>query len=157
MPFADLPATIDCQHLARCKSRILRHEIDSSSVQIGWLPDAPTVQRLFGANKFQNCFIIGRPLGHWRFDQTGSQHIDADMVSRIISRNGFCKTDNGGFGRGIRMGREIIRRGRKTQHGTHIQNRAAGILLQKRLNGRLIGKHQRSQIQFKGFVPAFER
>src|SRR4051812_48900640 len=45
---ADAPAPIDRQDLPGDKLGIVRHKVNRGGVQIGWLADAPSIQRLLG-------------------------------------------------------------------------------------------------------------
>ena len=54
------------------------------------------------------------------------------------------------------MGDEVFGRWRKSQNRSHVQYRARFFRLHKPGQRCLVRKHQRSQIQFHRFVPAFQ-
>ncbi len=148
------PAAIDGDNLSGDKPAFAREKPYHGGIKVLRHSHSASIQGLLGFDERPDGVVALGALGHRGGHESGCDDIEADTVLGVSRCRRTREPDESGLRSGIRVGSKELRRWRKTQNRTAIENAAAAALEQKLSNSRAVRKKHGLQIQVLCELPS---
>src|SRR6185437_16864133 len=94
LAITDRPSAIDAQNLSCAEPRLIGKEEDDGGIEIRRLSDSPAIEWLLGGDEAEDRLIGGGALGHRRLHQGRREHVETDVLRRVMRSRCPGEPDN---------------------------------------------------------------
>src|SRR5258708_3388141 len=107
LPLADGPAAVHREYDPRDETGLVAAQVDRGVAAILWLTRT-RLERLLGLQEALDRWVADCPRRHRGFDQTRSDHVDADSNRRVAGGSQPAHGDDAGLGGRVGAGVEVV-------------------------------------------------